>query len=153
MSSHGSIVYARRFPYALAHGECANNPVIDHRRRNRRCVNPSHLQLVTVQQNCGNVGANKNSKTGIRGVCRHASTNKWEVYARAKRKKHHGGCHPDIHEAEKAAIALRNRLMVDNLIDRDGRSGIRDRKRPEVKGKGTAAKPCPSTNQPKGYPK
>lgn len=126
MRFRGKIVYAHRFAYALAHGECANNLVIDHRCRNKRCVNPSHLQLVTIQRNCENVGASKNSKTGIRGVCWHAATNKWEAYARVKRKKYYGGRYSDIHEAEKAAIALRNKLMVNNLIDRVGRSGIRD---------------------------
>lgn len=111
------LVYAHRFSYALAYGECANNLVIDHKCHNSLCVNPSHLQLVTKQQNNENMVARKDSKSGIRGVGWSTAVNKWEVRAQVKGKRYFGGYYSAIHEAEKAAIALRNNLMTNNRLD------------------------------------
>lgn len=113
----GKIVYAHRFAFALAHGECMNNLEIDHKCHNRRCVNPAHLQPVTHQQNCENKGADKRSKSGIRGVGWNHKANKWQVRAMVNGKQHYGGYYSDVHEAEKSAIALRNKLMANNLLD------------------------------------
>ena len=114
---NGKQVFAHRFAYALAYGECANNLVIDHMCHNILCVNPSHLQLVTVQQNDENRGARKDSKSGIRGVFWNTNRNKWGVTAAAKGKRYFGGYFDDVHEAEKSAIALRNKLMTNNILD------------------------------------
>lgn len=111
------LVYAHRFSYALAYGECANNLVIDHKCHNSLRVNPSHLQLVTKQQNNENMVARKDSKSGIRGVGWSTAVNKREVRAQVKGKRYFGGYYSDIHEAEKAAIALRNNLMTNNRLD------------------------------------
>lgn len=111
------LVDAHRFSYALAYGECANNLVIDHKCHNSLCVNPSHLRLVTKQQNNENMVARKDSKSGIRGVGWSTAVNKWEVRAQVKGKRYFGGYYSDIHEAEKAAIALRNNLMTNNRLD------------------------------------
>lgn len=119
MCFHGKSVRAHRFAYALAYGECPAGLQIDHICHNRQCVNPAHLQLVTNQQNSENRGARKDSKTGVRGVFWVAAQNKWRVKVRVKGKQYHGGYYSDIHEAEEAAIALRNKLMVNNLLDRD----------------------------------
>ena len=115
---NGKLVYAHRFAYALSYGECANGLEIDHMCHNRRCVNPEHLQLVTNQQNAENRCARKGSKSGIRGVSWDACRDKWHVQAMAKGRIYSGGYYDDVHEAEKAAIALRNKLMVNNLLDR-----------------------------------
>lgn len=114
---HWKVVRAHRFAYALAHGECANDLEIDHMCHNRRCVNPAHLQPVTHQQNCGNKGADKRNKSGIRGVNWNPKANKWQVRATVRGKSYSGGYYFDIHEAEKAAIALRDKLMANNRLD------------------------------------
>lgn len=111
------LVYAHRFSYALAHGECANNLVIDHMCHNSLCVNPSHLQLVTKQQNNENMVARKDSKSGIRGVGWNTEANKWTVRAQVKGKRYFGGYFDDVHAAEESAIALRNKLMTNNILD------------------------------------
>lgn len=113
----GKKVLAHRFAYALAYGGCTNNLVIDHKCHNKRCVNPAHLQLVTRQQNNENVVVRKDSKSGIRGVCWNHKANKWQVRATVKGKSYSGGYYDDVHEAEQAAIALRNKLMTNNLLD------------------------------------
>ena len=111
------LVYAHRFSYALAYGECANNLVIDHKCHNTGCVNPSHLHLVTQQQNNENMVTRKDSKSGIRGVSWNIRAHKWLVRAQVKGERYFGGYYSDIHEAEKSAIALRNSLMTNNILD------------------------------------
>lgn len=117
MRLRGKIVLAHRIAYALAYGECPDGLQIDHICHNRQCVNPAHLHLVTSQRNSENRIVRKDSKTGVRGVFWYAARNKWRVYVTVKGKPHYGGSYSDIHEAEKAAIALRDKLMVNNLLD------------------------------------
>ena len=114
----GVHIKAHRFAYAIVHGECPTNLVIDHMCHNTLCVNPEHLQAVTAHQNCENRVPNKNSKTKIRGVCWHKRANKWRVKVTVNRVDYHGGYFDDIHDAEKAAITLRDKLMDNNLQDK-----------------------------------
>jgi hypothetical protein len=43
--------YAHRLMWVAAHGAIPSNLVIDHLCRNRGCVNPSHMELVTRGEN------------------------------------------------------------------------------------------------------
>ena len=116
----GKVVYAHRFSYALVYGECPANRVIDHKCRNPLCVNPDHLHAVTQSVNMQNLGKSyKNSKTGVRGVVWRKDKNKFEAKVESKGRNYFGGYYADIHDAEKAAIKLRCKLMENNLLDRD----------------------------------
>lgn len=44
-------VYAHRFAHEYFNGPIASGMVIDHKCKTRHCVNPSHLRVVSVQEN------------------------------------------------------------------------------------------------------
>lgn len=48
---NGKSYLAHRISYEIAYGEIPKGLVIDHICNNTKCVNPSHLQAITQQQN------------------------------------------------------------------------------------------------------
>lgn len=52
ISIHSKHVLVHRFAYECLVGIIPDGLQIDHLCRNRRCVNPAHLELVTHQENC-----------------------------------------------------------------------------------------------------
>lgn len=110
-------VLVHRLIYDLQNGPIPSGMMIDHRCRNRACCNPSHLQVVNNSLNLQNrSGASIRSATGIRGVCRQGK--KWMAYANLDGRRYSGGYYEDIEDAAIAVIALRNRIMTNNLADR-----------------------------------
>lgn len=47
----GSMGYAHRFSYELLVGPIPEGLVIDHLCKNRGCINPAHMELVTLEEN------------------------------------------------------------------------------------------------------
>lgn len=113
----GNRQYVHRFVYELLVGPIPDGALIDHKCRVRACVNPQHLQPVMHGPNAENrAGSQANSRSGVRGV--YPYKGRWRAQACVDRKVHDGGVHDTIEEAEAAVIALRLRIMANNLTDR-----------------------------------
>jgi len=115
----GKIWLAHRYSYSMANGEIAPGVEIDHKCLNRQCVNPEHLRSATKKQNMENrAGAQKNSKSGVRGVCWEPRRSKWRAVVKHNRVQVHVGTFETLAEAEAAVIAKRNELFTHNELDR-----------------------------------
>jgi len=118
-SLNGRMVLAHRVAYECAVGPIPAGFVIDHICHMLRCVNPEHLQAVTVQANGENrSGPTAISTSGVRGVSWNKRLQQWQAYAARNGKRSHGGYYDSIPEAEAAAIALRMRIQTNNILDR-----------------------------------
>jgi hypothetical protein len=108
-----------RVAWELAHGALPpTGLLIDHKCRNRLCVNVGHMHLVTRKQNGENIVARRGTVSGVRGVYRCKSTGRWAVEVTHNQKKHWVGRFDTLEDAERAAIAKRNELFTNNLADR-----------------------------------
>lgn len=114
---------AHRVSWSMSHGQIPEGMVVDHRCHNTLCVNPAHLHMVTNQENSENrLGPNPSKfdcpRSGFRGVTWYKSRHKWRVSVEHSGRTYYDGLYTDVNEANRAAIALRNRLMSNNLGDR-----------------------------------
>lgn len=72
---------------------------------------------MTHKENLENMGAHIDAVIGVRGVSM-GKRGKYQVRVVHNGKVHSGGQHATVDEAERAAIALRNRLYSNSLLDR-----------------------------------
>ena len=120
----GSHMYlAHRISWSIFHGAIPEGLQIDHICHDTLCVNPAHLHLVDAVRNRENQAgpnrmANNCKHSGFRGVIWHRRDHNWCVQVTHLGKKYFGGYYTDVNEANRAAIALRNKLMTNNLLDR-----------------------------------
>ncbi len=101
------MVYLSRFimnaPVDLEVDHINHNPL-----DNRRC----NLRLVDKSGNAQNRrGANRNGKTGIRGVSWHKEMGKWMASIRVHGKQHRIGYFDNLEEAARAVEAARAKYM------------------------------------------
>jgi hypothetical protein len=67
----GRFVYAHRYAYEMAHGPIPEGRQVDHLCRNRLCVNPAHLEVVSQQENIrrGHAGKATGARSRARTHC------------------------------------------------------------------------------------
>lgn len=117
--SRGVDLGPHRFVAKYVMGLAIDGLHVDHKCHQPRCVNPDHLQAVTPQQNQENRRASTSkSISGVRGVSWNRVHKRWIARANVNGKEYYGGRFTTIAEAEVAAIALRNRVMTNNVVDR-----------------------------------
>lgn len=112
----GASQLAHRAVYELLVGPIPDTLQIDHKCRNRACVNPDHLHPVTSKLN--NENREPTSERGSRNVYWVESRKRWCVTVTHNGRTHWGGAFIEHSDAEQAAIGLRNELFTNNLADR-----------------------------------
>lgn len=112
--THKRPTRAHKYSYELVNGPVPDGLHIDHKCRNRLCVNPDHLHAVTPKQNRENLTVDPRSRSGHRGVNWYAPKSCWRVRVMHYKKEHHGGYFTDLEEAAAAARALRARLFTNS---------------------------------------
>ncbi|GAA2940792.1 HNH endonuclease signature motif containing protein [Glutamicibacter bergerei] len=115
----GETMNAHRASFMIHVGEIPPGKEIDHRCRNRSCVNPEHLRIVTTKQNSENRATESVAgKSGYRGVHWHAQSGKWRAGVMHHGVHHYLGGFDDPAEAGEAARLKRLELFTHNDIDR-----------------------------------
>jgi len=110
---------AHRLAYELTVGTIPDGMSIDHRCHNKACANPAHLRVTTNKQNHENLaGANKNSTSGIRGVCWDKTRKMWKATVMHNNHTFNLGLFQDPSQAEAVVVAKRLELFTHNDMDR-----------------------------------
>lgn len=121
----GRRLYAHRLSWELANGPILSDLEVDHRCHVRRCVRPDHLRLVTHKQNTENrSGAQRNSKSGVRGVSWDSRRSKWRACVTHDGRYIHVGYFDLLEDATAAAVTVRRELFSHS----DGVVGVGSQK-------------------------
>jgi hypothetical protein len=112
VSVQGRTVQAHRFAFMLSGATIPDGMLVDHRCRNRRCVEPRHLRLATKKQNAENVGLRKDNTSGVRGVTWAAQRRRWMVTVTHNGRHINGGYFRELEDAKQRATELRRGLYT-----------------------------------------
>ena len=112
--------YAHRIAYELFFDRPADDKVIDHICRNRKCVNPAHLRQVSYAENQQNTSRFSKNLSGYRGVTernylpKNADFKHWRVRLFDSRNQEHESCYPcyELHVAAYYAHKNRKELFT-----------------------------------------
>jgi hypothetical protein len=99
--------WTHRVAYRLMNGPIPDGMTIDHRCRNRVCVNPAHLRAVTMKQNGENLSPAGRGKAGVRGVYWNTTNRGWAAQIRLNGKSTYLGTFDSVEEAGGVALAAR----------------------------------------------
>jgi len=82
----GRYMLAHRWVYEMLLGPIPDGLVVNHRCRNRRCVNPHHLEITDQAGNCRHGKGTKLSIEAVRAIKAAKGSRKWGDGARLARK-------------------------------------------------------------------
>lgn len=117
VTANGIPTRAHRAAFIAAHGEIPAGLMVDHKCRNKSCVNPDHVHAVTRKENGENVGLSKANSSGARGVSWDPATQRWAAKIMHHGKSHWVGRFDAIADAERAVTAKRLELFTNSLSD------------------------------------
>lgn len=109
---------AHRFSWELHESAIPEGMQVDHRCRNRQCVNPDHLRVVSNKQNSEHVAGWARSSSNFRGVTFDKRRNVWKAQVKHEGRNHFCGDFDSASKAAEAAQAMRNKLFTHNDLDR-----------------------------------
>ena len=101
-----------RVAYELSTGESPGDLLVDHICRNRVCVNPAHLRLVTAKQNSENLSLGRNNTSGFRGVSWDKHARKWLAHLQHNGRKINLGLFKTAEAANEVVVAKRRELFT-----------------------------------------
>lgn len=117
--SDGKSQLAHRVLYRWAKGPIPEGVQLDHMCHRRSCVNPEHLRFADWETNGQNrASANRNSKSGIRGVYWNKERRGWFAAVTLGPNVIRRGPFNDIDAAEQSAVELRQKHMPFSILDR-----------------------------------
>lgn len=123
LNRRGKTIYAHRYSFEARGVTIPEGMLVDHACRNRACVRPEHLRIVTQKQNMENLGRGRSgSRSGVRGVSWNNRARRWQVTVGHAGTVYSLGYFADLADAESAAVAKRNELFTHNDADRTGRA-------------------------------
>lgn len=114
----GNIVLVYQEVWSRENGPVPHGMEIDHKCRNRACIDINHLRLVTSTQNKENLGLRRDNKSGYRGVSWCSRRCKWHAQVSHSNKTIHSSYHDDLMSAANAARRARIKQMTHNEADR-----------------------------------
>ena len=97
-----------RVIYFLHHGDCPE--CVDHIDGNPLNNNIANLRAATLSQNQFNRKLNKNSQSGVKGICWAAHANKWKAEITKNYKVYHVGYFKNLEDAKVELKIFREKL-------------------------------------------
>lgn len=100
--------YQHRIIFLFHHGYMPR--YLDHINNDRHDNRIENLRAVSARENQHNRSINKNSTSGVKGVCWHKPAGKWIAKMRCDSKMHYCGLHDNISDAAQAIKEMREKL-------------------------------------------
>jgi hypothetical protein len=112
-------LYVHKISYLLNVGAIPEGMKADHRCHMRLCANPKHLRAVTHAQNIQHRrGAQRNKRSGLRGVFHDRARDYWYAQVTANGHTHSSPSFRTDEDANAWAVAKRHELFLPNDADR-----------------------------------
>lgn len=119
ISYEGNVIGTHQASHLVFIGEIPEGLYVDHRCRNRICINPEHLRLLTHKENMENRSEFSNvNSSGHRGISLDKESWTWRARVNHNNKTYYVGRFVLLEDAIEAVKKKRNELYTYNDADR-----------------------------------